>query len=113
MGLGHLKKCSKILLTFNPNKDPAQEAAKQQVLSDTGNTSPWLADNQSRDLNNEFWLDVSFQIEKMYADGASAGLLTAVLPNGEKEQSLVVKSANLKSMVAIFPQVTMVTHYTW
>ena len=23
-----------------------------------GNTNPWLADNQSRDINNEFWLDV-------------------------------------------------------
>jgi hypothetical protein len=45
MGLGHLKKCSKILLTFNPNKDPAQEAAKQQVHGDrepteSGNTGP-------------------------------------------------------------------------
>ena len=25
-----------------------------------GNTAPWLADNQSRDLNNEFWLVVYF-----------------------------------------------------
>ena len=23
------------------------------------NTDPWLADNQSRDLNNEFWLVVN------------------------------------------------------
>ena len=27
-----------------------------QEPTEPGNTGPWLANNQSRDLNNEFWL---------------------------------------------------------
>ena len=33
-----------------------------QELTELGNTSPWLADNQSCDLNNEFWLVVYWLI---------------------------------------------------
>ena len=29
-----------------------------QESTEPVNTGPWLADNQSRDLNNEFWLVV-------------------------------------------------------
>ena len=29
---------------------------EEQELTASGNTGPWLADNQSRDLNNDFWL---------------------------------------------------------
>ena len=32
--------------------------AINQKPTESGNTGPWLADNQSRDLNNEFWLAV-------------------------------------------------------
>ena len=34
------------------------DPAITQEPTESENTNPWLADNQSRDLNNEFWLVV-------------------------------------------------------
>ena len=36
----------------------SQRGSLQQEPTEYGNTDPWLADNQSRDINNEFWLVV-------------------------------------------------------
>ena len=40
---------------------------EKQEPTESGNTDPWLADNQSRDLNNEFWL-VVYKIRSVPAE---------------------------------------------
>ena len=41
----------------NPWKQISNDGMySNQQPTESGNTGPWLADNQSRDLNNEFWL---------------------------------------------------------
>ena len=50
---------------------------KHQEPTDSRNTGLWLADNQSRDLNNEFWLDVYLFLLNANQKCELAGLLYA------------------------------------
>ena len=43
-----------------PKKSATAAKKGEGIYQDRQNTYPWLADNQSRDLNNEFWLVVNF-----------------------------------------------------
>ena len=43
-------------------KMPNKKMPCNQIPIEPGNSSPWLADNQSPDLNNEFWLVVYLSV---------------------------------------------------
>ena len=54
---------SKLLYTtagFCPDEKFSENQGAWQEPTEPGNTSPWLADNKSPDLNNDLWLVVYF-----------------------------------------------------
>ena len=73
------------------------------TVHDTENTDLWLADNQSRALNNEFWLVVFLQV---YVDALTADDMKLVLSKTGVEEhvlsDIVLFTNSLNQQVSCF-----------